>query len=117
MPYQSGHARTVTLGTLTLKNVQFTVDIETIADDVTNAASAGWAETYPVLRRIASLEIEAVDDGDYGAALALVGTFVNVSFDAVPTYTGVLVDKVQLTNEQQRVRRIRVSCSHGRPVP
>lgn len=116
MAYQSGHAQTVTLGALTLKNVQFEVDIETIADDVTNSASAGWAESFPVLKRIAVLTIEAVDDGDYAAALGLTGTFVNVSFNGVPTYQGVLVDKVSLVNEQQRVRRIRVSCSHGRPV-
>jgi len=101
-------------------NSQWTLATEAVIDDVTDSSSGGVAVGLPIIVKVASLEMEVPeDDVAYPQALGLTeGAVLNIwlkrgALNQWDKVDGTIVRSVRVTNDQQRARRVQITCEYG----
>lgn len=124
----SGHGGYIIYNGKRIDNISWTITTEAVIDDVTDSSSNNWGEGLPILIKVQSFEFEVFDAIESGTPptdifvdelLGMIeGDTVTLylkrgSLSATDVVQDTIVRSVRVLNDQQRARRIQVTCEYG----
>jgi hypothetical protein len=106
-------------GNPVLHNASYTIDTESLNDDVTTSGSVSFDEGLPIIRHFSATLSTPEEDDSYVELLGLEeGSVVSIWFKrgATSTFdkvTDTIVRSVRHVNDQKRARQLEISVEYG----